>query len=55
MEAIEDYSRAIELDGDFVAAYVNRGNVRQALKQHYLAIEDYDRGLNLDPSLGSGL
>ena len=49
-EAIELYSRAIELDPDFASAYYNRGREYDTLGQLEKAIADYGRSLELSPS-----
>ncbi len=47
-EAIEDLSRALELDPRYTHAYVNRAV--QGTRQNAEAIEDFTRALELDPS-----
>ena len=49
-EAIELYSRAIEFDPDFAAAYYNRGREHDTLGQLEKAIADYGRSLEILPS-----
>jgi len=39
--AIEDYSRAIELDRGYLEAYYNRGSCRSELGQHEQAVQDF--------------
>jgi tetratricopeptide (TPR) repeat protein len=48
--AIEDYSKAIELDLKFADAYNNRGNAYDELKQYKRAIEDYNKAIELNPT-----
>jgi tetratricopeptide (TPR) repeat protein len=45
-----DYSKAIELNPTFAAAYTNRGNVRLLRNDSVGAIEDFRTALELDPS-----
>ena len=48
--AIDDYSKAIELDPDFAYAYSNRGTAKKNLKDYYGAINDYSKVIELDPN-----
>lgn len=48
-EAIEDYSRAIELSPNNTAAYNNRGVAYQKKGKLDLAIKDYNKTIKLDP------
>ena len=45
--AIEDYSRAVELDPLLAQAYSNRGNALTKQGRYQEAIDDYDQALNL--------
>ena len=47
--AIEDYSKAIELDPDDADAYYNRGVAKKKLKDYYGAINDYSKAIELKP------
>ncbi|MDP7035318.1 MAG: tetratricopeptide repeat protein, partial [Planctomycetota bacterium] len=47
--AIEDYSKAIEIDPKFAGAYSNRGGARQAKGDPDGAIEDYNKAIEIDP------
>jgi tetratricopeptide (TPR) repeat protein len=49
-EAHRDYSKAIELDPSFAAAYANRGNVRIIRNNVNGAMADFRKALALDPS-----
>ena len=49
-DAVQSASEAIELKPDYAAAYNNRGNSYNALKQYERAIDDYDKAVELDPS-----
>jgi tetratricopeptide (TPR) repeat protein len=48
--AQRDYSKAIELDPSFAAAYANRGNVRIIRNDVNGAMADFRKALALDPS-----
>ena len=47
-QAISDYTRAIELNPDYIEAYNNRG-VAYSVHNHKKAISDYDRAIELNP------
>ena len=47
--AISDYSKAIRLKPDFVAAYSNRGRAKAELGQYSEAITDYNIAIKLEP------
>lgn len=47
-EAIKDYSKTIELNNSFAAAYYNRALAKNYLKDFKGAIEDYTKALELD-------
>ncbi len=46
--AIQDYTRAIQLDPDLAQAYYNRGIVYYNLGEYQRAIQDYDKACSLD-------
>ena len=48
-EAIEDYSKAIELDINYTAAYRARGNTYLALNLELLALDDLNKAIEIDP------
>jgi tetratricopeptide (TPR) repeat protein len=48
-QAIDDCSRAIEIDPGFAEAYYNRGNAYVALGNHRQAIDDYGRAIEIKP------
>jgi tetratricopeptide (TPR) repeat protein len=52
-KAIEDYSRAIELDPNYSRAYASRGSVYRVLKDYERAIEDFDQALKHNPKYAS--
>jgi len=47
-EAEREYSRAIQLDASYAAAYVNRGNVRLLRNNFDGALSDYRMAVKLD-------
>jgi tetratricopeptide (TPR) repeat protein len=49
-QAISDYSKAIELDPSYAAAYANRGNVRLLSNDVVGALADYRMAIKLDPN-----
>ena len=49
--AMEDYSKAIELNPNLAEAYNNRGNGYYELEEYERAIEDYSRAIELNPNL----
>ncbi len=54
-EALRDFSRAIDYDGEYLRAYCNRGLVHRAMKRLPKALEDYNRALELDSSYSEAL
>jgi tetratricopeptide (TPR) repeat protein len=48
--AIEDYTRAIEMDGAFAEAYFNRGVSYYELGRYQDAIVDLSRAIQLNPA-----
>ena len=51
-QAIDDYSRALELKPDFSKAYNNRGLVYEKLDRREEALEDFEMATTLDPKNG---
>ena len=47
--AIEQYDAAIEINRDYAAAYVYRGNCKLGLGQHEEAILDFDEAIHINP------
>ena len=47
--AIEDFSKAIELNPNLADGYYNRGFTYHELKQYERAIEDYNKAIELNP------
>ncbi len=48
--AIEEYSRAIALDGSYAGAYNNRAVANGRLKRYDQALADYEKVIDLNPS-----
>lgn len=48
-KAIEYYTKAIEIDPNFAAAYYNRGDIYQQQKLYDKAIEDYTKSREINP------
>ena len=48
-EAIDDFTKAIELNPDFVWAYSNRGYSKNALGLYKEAIDDFTKAIELKP------
>ena len=51
--AIQDFSRAIELDPKDGRGHVNRGQSYAALQRNDLAIQDYNKAIEIDPKNAS--
>ncbi|MBL0216753.1 MAG: tetratricopeptide repeat protein [Myxococcales bacterium] len=47
--ALDHYARALELDPRCVSAFVGRGKIRAARREHEEAIADLDHALALEP------
>ena len=50
VEALDDYTKAIELNPGHAQAYINRGNIKAELEDHKGAVDDYDKAIELDPN-----
>jgi protein O-mannosyl-transferase len=48
-QAIDDFSRAIEIKPSFAGSYYNRGNAYKGLGNYKQAIEDYGRAIEIKP------
>lgn len=48
-DAIDDFTKAIELDGHFPQAYAARGTANLMISRPAKAVEDFDKALQLDP------
>ena len=48
-EKLKYYNKAITANPDYADAYINRGLVKNELKDYDGSIEDYDRAIELDP------
>ena len=49
-EALDMYSKAIDLDGSNPVFYCNRAAAHSKMNAHHLAIEDCQRAIDMDPS-----
>jgi putative GTP pyrophosphokinase len=47
--AIDDFTRALELDGQSYRAAYYRGIVKSVLQRHHAAIDDFTLSLNIHP------
>ncbi len=47
-EAIEDYTKAIEYDPEYLDAYEERGNAKESLGKYQEAILDYNRAIQIN-------
>lgn len=47
--AIQDYTKAIAIDGSFAIFYHNRANTFEDIHQYDKAIEDYSKAIEIDP------
>ena len=52
-QAIEEYTKTIELRPDFHRAFFMRGNAKNFMGDHEAAIEDYDATISLAPDFAS--
>ncbi len=49
-DAISDYTKAIEIDSSYDAAYYNRGLVKDKLKDYSGSISDFNKAIELNPN-----
>ena len=49
-KAIDDFTKAIELNPNFAEAYYNRGTVYATFRQYGEALNDWDKVLEIDPN-----
>jgi tetratricopeptide (TPR) repeat protein len=49
-EAIENYTKAISINPEYVMAYCGRGVIYNIKKDYDKAIEDYNQVIRLDPN-----
>ncbi|MGI8301613.1 tetratricopeptide repeat protein [Bacillus paranthracis] len=47
-KAIEMYTKAVELDSNYVSAYINRGHINRRQEEYENAILDYTKAIELD-------
>ena len=45
--ALEDYTKAVELEPNEVSGYYNRGNIYLKLAEYEKALDEYDRALEM--------
>ena len=50
VDALDMYSKAINLDGGNPVFYCNRAAAHSKMNNHHLAIEDCQRAIDMDPS-----
>ena len=48
--AIDDYTKAIEINPTYAKAYYNRGWNKAKLKDHYGAISDFSKAIAINPT-----
>ena len=48
--AIADYTKAIEIDPNYVRAYAFRGDAKRLLNDYNRAIADYTKAIEIDPN-----
>lgn len=48
--AMEDVDKCLEIDPQFVKAYIRKGKIQHFLKQYHKALETYQKGLDLEPT-----
>jgi|GEM_PF-7046604 len=53
-EAIEEFTKAINLDSDGYILYADRGHTNNMLKQHDAALADYEKVVNLNSDVVEG-
>jgi tetratricopeptide (TPR) repeat protein len=54
-EAIDDFSRAIQLKSDVPSYYSGRGNIHWAMNRSQDALNDFSKSLELDPKFRDAL
>ena len=53
--AIDDYTKAIEIDPSDAHYYYSRGNAKEKLEDYQGAIDDWNKAIELDPALANAL
>ena len=48
--AISDLDKCLELDQNYIKAYVKKGMCHSGVKEYHKAKEVYEKGLTLDPN-----
>ena len=54
-KAMEDFSRAIELESRYASAYNNRGSIYSMFNEYQKAVWDFNRAIELEPEYASPL
>lgn len=54
-EAINDFTKCIEIDSTYLFAYYNRGNVYLDLKKYDLALKDFTKAIEINPKYTNAL
>jgi tetratricopeptide (TPR) repeat protein len=50
-KAIEYYTKSIELNPEFLAAYINRGSIYHDIKEYEKAIKDFNKAVEINPEI----
>ena len=49
INALPDFNRALELNPEYVSAYIRRGMTYRNMEQYDQAIQDYNKAIKLNP------
>jgi tetratricopeptide (TPR) repeat protein len=52
-KAVEDFTRAININPSLADGYLGRANALQTLGQYEASLKDYDRAIDIDPKLAN--
>jgi len=52
-KALEDFTRAIQIDPTKADGYLGRANTLQTLGQYEASLQDYDKAIDIDPKLAN--
>lgn len=52
-KALEDFTRAVEIDPARADGYLGRANALQTLGQYEASLKDYDKAISIDPKLAN--
>ena len=47
--AMKDIDRCLEIDPNFVKAYLRKGTCHHLMKEYHKALATFDKGLKIDP------